>query len=45
MVDFADIQDEFGRTKVYCDGLVNEFGDDLSHYSNLFKPARGDPAA
>lgn len=38
VVDFADIQNEFDKTnKAYYDELVNELGDDLPHYSNLFK--------
>lgn len=38
VVDFADIQAEFDKTnKAYYDELVQELGDDLPHYSNLFK--------
>lgn len=40
VVDFADIQDEFDRTnRAYYDELVEELGDDIEHYSNLFKTA------
>ena len=38
VVDFADIKAEFDKTnKAYYDELVQELGDDLPHYSNLFK--------
>lgn len=40
VVDFADIQSEFDKTnKAYFDELQNELGDELEHYSNLFKTA------
>lgn len=38
VVDFADIQKEFDATnKAYFDELQAELGDELEHYSNLFK--------
>ncbi len=38
VVDFADIRKEFDATnKAYFDELQLELGDDLHHYSNLFK--------
>ncbi|MCB9187841.1 MAG: type I restriction endonuclease subunit R [Flavobacteriales bacterium] len=38
VVDFADIESEFDKTnKAYFDELTNELGDELEHYSNLFK--------
>jgi type I restriction enzyme R subunit len=38
VVDFADIQQEFDKTnKAYFDELQEELGDELVHYSNLFK--------
>ena len=38
VVDFADIQKEFDLTnKAYFDELKSELGDELEHYSNLFK--------
>ena len=38
VVDFADIQTEFDKTnRAYFDELQNELGDELEHYSNLFK--------
>jgi len=38
VVDFADISKEFDATnKAYFDELQSELGDDLQHYSNLFK--------
>ncbi len=40
VVDFADIQTEFDKTnKAYFDELQSELGDELQHYSALFKPA------
>ncbi|MDP3849830.1 MAG: hypothetical protein Q8Q59_04945 [Luteolibacter sp.] len=40
VVDFADIQTEFDKTnKAYFDELQLELGDELEHYSNLFKTA------
>lgn len=40
VVDFADIQAEFDKTnRAYYDELVDELGDDIEHYSNLFKTA------
>jgi type I restriction enzyme R subunit len=49
VVDFADIQHEFERTnKEYFDELSAELGDEMQHYSNLFKTAaeiRADIAA
>ena len=40
VVDFADIQTEFEKTnKAYFDELQSELGDELQHYSALFKPA------
>lgn len=39
VVDFADIRKEFDATnKAYFDELQAELGDELEHYSNLFKP-------
>jgi type I restriction enzyme R subunit len=38
VVDFADIRKEFDETnKAYFDELQSELGDELEHYSNLFK--------
>ena len=38
VVDFADIKKEFDKTnQAYLDELQAELGDDLQHYSNLFK--------
>ena len=38
IVDFADIQSEFDATnKAYLDELNAELGDEIEHYSNLFK--------
>lgn len=38
VVDFADISKEFDRTnRAYFDELQAELGDELEHYSNLFK--------
>lgn len=38
VVDFADIRQEFDLTnKAYFDELKTELGDDLQHYSNIFK--------
>ncbi|MCF7675330.1 MAG: DEAD/DEAH box helicase family protein [Akkermansiaceae bacterium] len=38
VVDFADIQTEFDKTnKAYFDELQAELGDELEHYSDLFK--------
>jgi type I restriction enzyme R subunit len=40
VVDFADIQAEFDKTnKAYFDELQAELGDELEHYSDLFKSA------
>ena len=40
VVDFADIRKEFDSTnKAYFDELQAELGDELEHYSNLFKSA------
>ena len=40
VVDFADIRKEFDATnKAYFDELQGELGDELEHYSNLFKSA------
>ncbi|MCU0417560.1 MAG: DEAD/DEAH box helicase family protein [Cytophagaceae bacterium] len=40
VVDFADIQSEFDKTnKAYFDELQSELGDEMEHYSNLFKSA------
>jgi type I restriction enzyme, R subunit len=40
VVDFADIQSEFDKTnKAYFDELQAELGDELKHYSDLFKSA------
>lgn len=38
VVDFADIRQEFDATnKAYFDELQSELGDEIEHYSNLFK--------
>ena len=38
VVDFADISKEFDATnKAYFDELQDELGDEMEHYSNLFK--------
>lgn len=38
VVDFADIKKEFDKTnKAYFDELQSELGDEMEHYSNLFK--------
>lgn len=38
VVDFADIRQEFDATnKAYFDELQSELGDEMEHYSNLFK--------
>lgn len=38
VVDFADIQREFDKTNAdYFKELQNEMGDEMEHYSNLFK--------
>ena len=38
MVDFADIQKEFDKTnRDYFNELQSELGDEIEHYSNLFK--------
>jgi len=38
VVDFADIQKEFDKTnRAYFDELQSELGDEMEHYSNLFK--------
>ena len=38
VVDFADIEKEFEKTnKNYFDELQGELGDEIEHYSNLFK--------
>ncbi len=38
VVDFADIQSEFDKTnKAYFEELQSELGDEMEHYSNLFK--------
>lgn len=40
VVDFADIQKEFDRTNQdYFNELQSELGDEMEHYSNLFKSA------
>jgi len=40
VVDFADIQKEFDKTnKDYFNELQSELGDEIEHYSNLFKTA------
>ena len=40
VVDFADIQREFDKTnRAYFDELQSELGDEMQHYSNLFKNA------
>lgn len=41
VVDFADIRKEFDATnKAYFDELQAELGDEVEHYSNLFKSAQ-----
>ena len=38
VVDFADISEEFKKTnQAYFDELQGELGDELEHYSNMFK--------
>lgn len=40
VVDFADIQKEFDKTnRAYFNELQSELGDEMEHYSNLFKNA------
>ena len=40
VVDFADIQSEFEKTnRDYFNELSSELGDEMEHYSNLFKSA------
>lgn len=40
VVDFADISQEFDKTnKAYFDELQSELGDEMEHYSKLFKSA------
>jgi type I restriction enzyme R subunit len=40
VVDFADIQKEFDKTnRAYFDELQAELGDEMEHYSNIFKSA------
>jgi type I restriction enzyme R subunit len=40
VVDFADIQKEFDKTnRAYFDELQSELGDEMEHYSNIFKTA------
>jgi type I restriction enzyme R subunit len=40
VVDFADIRKEFDKTnRDYFDELQSELGDEIEHYSNLFKSA------
>lgn len=40
VVDFADIQDEFRKTnEKYLKELKSELGDEMEHYSDLFKKA------
>ncbi|MFI0400846.1 MAG: type I restriction endonuclease subunit R [Thiolinea sp.] len=40
VVDFADIRSEFDKTnKAYFDELQSELGDEMEHYSKLFKSA------
>jgi type I restriction enzyme R subunit len=40
VVDFADIQKEFDKTnRAYFDELQAELGDEVEHYSNIFKSA------
>ncbi len=40
VVDFADIRKEFDATnKAYFEELQSELGDEMEHYSNLFKSA------
>ena len=40
VVDFADIQDEFEKTnRDYFNELSSQLGDEMEHYSNLFKSA------
>jgi len=39
VVDFADIQKEFDKTnRDYFKELQSELGDEMEHYSNIFKP-------
>lgn len=39
VVDFADISSEFDKTnRAYFDELQAELGDEMEHYSDLFKP-------
>ncbi|QHI35336.1 Type I restriction enzyme R protein [Kordia antarctica] len=41
VVDFADIQKEFDKTNQdYFNELQSELGDEMEHYSNLFKSAK-----
>ncbi len=41
VVDFADIRKEFDATnKAYFDELQDELGDELEHYSHLFKSSK-----
>ena len=38
VVDFADIQSEFDKTnRAYFDELKSEYGDEMEHYTNIFK--------
>ncbi len=38
VVDFADIQEQFKKTnKAYFDELQDELGDEMQHYSDMFK--------
>jgi type I restriction enzyme R subunit len=38
VVDFADIQSEFDKTnRAYYDELQSEYGNEMEHYSNIFK--------
>lgn len=40
VVDFADIEEEFNKTNQdYFNELQSELGDEIEHYSNLFKTA------
>lgn len=40
VVDFADIQKEFDKTnREYFDELQSELGDEMEHYTNIFKSA------
>jgi type I restriction enzyme R subunit len=40
VVDFADIQKEFDKTnRAYFDELQSELGDEMQHYSDIFKSA------